>query len=372
MQFSRIVTRVQNITATGSRKTDLVKDSIQTGLYEATAQDLPYLSTDGALELVAPVTTGTVAITNGDKTVTGTGTTFTLAMVGRKIRIAGDNTFYRIASFTSTTSIELENNFLEDTVTTATFSIFKDEYRLPPDLDKYKVLRQVSQQTSLIDIEPTAFDIFEPSPTSEGSPNFSILHGTKLDTDSTGTVAGNAASSTITGTSTTWLTLEGFGRGSIITVETNTFTVKSIESDTSLTIYENIGITFTGQTPTIILDNLIIQLFSIPDDDELIPFKYQRIAYPLVDDQDIPDLPDQWHHILITAGTIWAWATKDKTEASKQEAKFDKQKREMWKAVGHISRAKNIPRRRQTREEGFPLSPPRYDSNIGLPQRIFR
>lgn len=373
MQFSDIVTLVKGITATGSTKTALIKESIQTGLFEATSQDLPYLSTDGALELVAPITTGTVAITNGSKTVAGTGTTFTLLMVGRKLRVAGDNAFYRIAAFVSTTEITLENNFLEPTVTTATFSIFKDEYKLPADLSKYKVLRQISQQQSLVDIEPTAFDIFEPSPTAEGSPNFSILHGSKLDINTIGTVAGSSGASVLTGTNTTWTTVEGLGRGTKITVGTVTFTVKSVESNTSLTIYENIPTTISSGTAlTILLDNLIIQLFSIPDDDELIVFKYQRLAYPLIDDTDIPDMPDDWHHILVTAGTIWAWATKDKSEATKQEAKFDRQKREMWKRIGHISRNRSIPRRVQTRLQGFPLVPPRYDSNIGLPTKIFR
>ena len=372
MQFSEIVTRVQDITATGSNKAGLVKDSIQWGLYEATAKDLPYLMSDGVLEMVAPYTTGTVTATQGSKTLTGSGTTFTSAMVGRKIRVGDENTYYRIAAFVSTTEITLENNFVDDTEAGLSFSLYKDEYKLPADLDNYKVFQQIKNQQSIIDIEPTAFDIFEPSPKSEGNPDFSILHGSKLDTDSTGTVAGTTGGSTITGTNTTWTSLEGLGRGTVITVGTNTFVVKSVDSDTQLTIYQNITSDFSGTTPVILLDNFIIQFFQIPSELELIPFKYQRIPYPLVDDQDVPDLPDRWHHILVVAGSIAAWATKDKDEAERQRQVFEVKKQEMWTRIGHPSKTRLIPRRRQTRVEGFPLTPPRYDAEIGLPQRLFK
>lgn len=63
---------------------------------------------------VADYTTGTIAVTNGDATVTGTGTTFTAAMVGRYLKptTSGDDAlWYKIDTFTSATSIELENVF---------------------------------------------------------------------------------------------------------------------------------------------------------------------------------------------------------------------------------------------------------------------
>jgi len=368
MQFSKILLRVKDISKV-SNKDDLLKESIQTGFNIATSQDLPYLMSESTIELIAPVTAGTIAITNGTKAVAGTSTSFTSAMVGRKIRIAGDNTYYKIATFTNSTTITLEENFQESTVTAATYSIFKDEYRLPADLDNYKVFRQVKNQQSIVDVEPTAFDIFEPSPTSQGSPDFSILMGSKLDTDSTGTVAGTTGNSTITGTNTTWTTLEGLGTGSKITVGIVVFTVKSVDGDTSITTYENIPVDFTGSTYTILLDNLLIQFFQIPDTAELIRFRYQRIAYILVDDQDIPDLPDQYHYILVTAGLIWAWATKDKEESRAQQVIFDKQVRSMWKKIGHQSKNRLYPRLPQVGLLDFPF-PPRFDSNVGTPFRL--
>ena len=68
---------------------------------------------------VADYTTGSIsAITNGDETLTGTGTTWTYPMVGRWARItaddgtdAGDGVWYEIESITSTTVLELSRKY---------------------------------------------------------------------------------------------------------------------------------------------------------------------------------------------------------------------------------------------------------------------
>lgn len=346
MQFSTILARVESLSNVQSQDT-LIKDAIQVGLYRATMTDLPYLMTDGFITTIAPYETGTVTATNGSATVTGASTTFTALMVGRKIRFGSENAYYRIKTFVSTTELTLEANYQGTTASGKTYSIFKDEYRLPADLDVYKVMRQIENAIALIDIENTAFDLANPSPSGEGDPMYSILAGSKLDTYTTGTISGTVGASTITGTSTVWSTLEGFGKGSIIIVGSASYTVKSVESDTSLTIYENITPAFTASAYTILLDNYIIQFDPIPDTAQNIYFKYQRIPYPLVDDQDIPDLPHQWHHILVTAGLIWAWETKDKAESKLQEALFLSQVQQMWTRIGYVSSNRSRPRASQ-------------------------
>lgn len=68
-------------------------------------------------------TTGTVTVTNGDETVTGSGTTFTSAMVGRYLATTNDKNWYRIESYTSATSIELNKKFEGTTAATQTYRI---------------------------------------------------------------------------------------------------------------------------------------------------------------------------------------------------------------------------------------------------------
>ena len=347
MQFSTLYTRVESISNVSSQRA-LIKDAIQMGLDRVTAIDLPYLMTEGFITTAAPYETGTVTATNGSKTITGSGTTFTAAMAGRKIRMGSENAYYRISAFVSTTEVTLEVPYQGTTGSAKTFSIYKDEYRLPADLDVYKVLRQIENSVAMVGIEASAFDIYEPTPQSQGSPNFEILSGTKLDTYTTGTLSGTVNASVLTGSSTVWSSVEGLGKGSRITTGSVVYTVKSVDSDTQITIYEKISSTIAaGTSYTAHLDNYIIQIYEIPDSAENIYFRYQRIPYPLINDEDIPDLPEKYHFILITAGLIWAWMTKDKEEATKQEALFEAQKSQMWKRLGNISRNLTFPRRSQ-------------------------
>ena len=347
MQFSTLYTRVESISNVSSQRA-LIKDAIQMGLDRATAIDLPYLMTEGFITTAAPYETGTVTATNGSKTITGSGTIFTAAMVGRKIRIESENAYYRISAYVSATELTLEVAYQGTTQSGADYSIYKDEYRLPADLDVYKVLRQIENSVAMVGIEASAFDIYEPTPQSQGSPNFEILSGTKLDTYTTGTLSGTVNASVLTGSSTVWSSVEGLGKGSRITTGSVVYTVKSVDSDTQITIYEKISSTIAaGTSYTAHLDNYIIQIYEIPDSAENIYFRYQRIPYPLINDEDIPDLPEKYHFILITAGLIWAWMTKDKEEATKQEALFEAQKSQMWKRLGNISRNLTFPRRSQ-------------------------
>jgi len=352
LQYSTILTRVKEISNVTSRD-DLIKDGIQMGLDRATMADLSYLMTEGIITTVAPYETGTVDVTNGSATVTGNSTVWTAAMVGRKIRIAGENAYYRIKTFSSATSIILDTIYQGTTKTLAlgtnpTYSIYKDEYKLPADLDVYKVMRQIENNIALVGVESSAFDVYEPAPQSQGNPNFEILVGTKLDTSTTGTLSGSVNSAVLTGAGTSWLSVEGLGKGSRITIGSVVYTVKSVDSDTQITLYETQSVTSAALTTYIIhLDNYIIQFFQIPDSAQNIYFRYQRIPELLYNDQDIPDLPEKYHYVLVTAGLIWAWMTKDKEEATKQETIFAAQVAQMWARLSNVSKSITFPRRSQ-------------------------
>ncbi len=352
LQFSTILTRVKAISNVTSQD-DLIKDGIQMGLDRATMADLPYLMTEGIITTVAPYETGTVDVTKGSATVTGNGTTWTAAMVGRKIRIGSENAYYRIKTFSSATSIILDTIYQGTTKTLAlgtnpTYSIYKDEYKLPADLDVYKVMRQIENNIALVGVESSAFDMYEPAPQSQGNPNFEILVGSKLDTSTTGTLSGSINTSTLTGAGTSWLSVEGLGKGTRITIGSVVYTVKSVDSDTQITLYEKQSVTSAAATTYIIhLDNYIIQFFQIPDSAQNIYFRYQRIPDLLINDQDIPDLPEKYHYVLVTAGLIWAWMTKDKDEATKQETIFAAQVAQMWARLANVSKSITFPRRSQ-------------------------
>jgi len=85
-------------------------------------------NTSQTFSTVADYTDGTVAVTNGSTTVTGTDTTFTAAMVGRAFATRADDTTYRVASFTSATSIEIDVAYIGDTSSGQTYVIAQDRY----------------------------------------------------------------------------------------------------------------------------------------------------------------------------------------------------------------------------------------------------
>jgi len=104
------------------------------------AEDWNAIVTEDTLQMVAAYSTGTVAVVVGGTTVTGTGTTFTAAMTaanGYRIKISGNRDIYKFTyvsavSGTITPSLSGPNN-----ITAGTFEIFKDEYDLAGDFDRF-------------------------------------------------------------------------------------------------------------------------------------------------------------------------------------------------------------------------------------------
>lgn len=95
---------------------------------------------DGFLTMSPYYNTGTVAVSAGDTTVTGSGTAWTAAMTyarGWRIRFAGLNNVYeftRTGPTTATINPALEG-FTD--LTAQGYSLFQDEYPLPVDFDRF-------------------------------------------------------------------------------------------------------------------------------------------------------------------------------------------------------------------------------------------
>ncbi len=299
MFLQEIIDDVENISNVKNQR-PLVIRSIQHALERVFEfHDFPYYIQDkGVIETVATYETGTVSITNASPNITFSGSTLTSAMAGRKIRFGGETAYYRILSVnTGAGTAVLENNFCGTTNTVATFKIFKDEFRLNADVDKYKLLRQSNNGVILFDTHPTNFDSSFPMPNSYADPHKSIMIGTKLDIYSTGTVA--ASGTTITGTDTLWTSVEGLGRMSKIRIGNYVYTIKSVDSATSITTYETTTTTSAGASYEITLNNIVVQLHSIPDSAKLLYYRYFRIPAPTVNVYDVPDMPHAWHWLLM-------------------------------------------------------------------------
>lgn len=90
---------------------------------------------------------GTIALTNGSATVTGTDTTFTSDHAGRKMRISGVE--YEVGSFTDTTHVELTQVYVGETDTGVSYVIYQDEYNLASDVKTIYRMWDTSKENEL-------------------------------------------------------------------------------------------------------------------------------------------------------------------------------------------------------------------------------
>lgn len=334
----KIATTIENICNVQNQRV-LVNDCIQAALEELCEEhDFPYYMQDtGVISTVATYETGTVDITKGLATIVGHSTAWTSALVGRKIRFANGNPFYRIKSVDSVVGITLEEVVQESTQTLITYTIYKDEYRLNADIRQYKTIRQAQNSITLLSMHPTRLDEMFPMPQSYADSFYEVMEGTKLDTYSTGTLSGNASTSVLTGVGTLWTSVEGLGRMNNITIGVNVYTIKSVDSDTQITIYETLGSAIAASnTYLITLDNLRVQLYQIPDSQKNYYYRYFRKPVPLVNDYDLPDMPSQWRRILVWGGLKYLFLQKGDANKFNIDAgvEWDKQLAKMGMKVG--------------------------------------
>lgn len=318
-----IATAVETLSMVTSQRA-LVNQSIQIALNRVHQWfDWPYYLQKDIIQTVATYTTGTAKVTNGSYTVTGVGTTFTASMVGMKFRHANENAFYIISAYVSATQLTLLDPYQGATDSTgSSYTIYQDEYRLAPDVDKYKKSIQMQNGIAIQDVPISDFDELWPTPQSYADPLMAMMIGTKLDTYNTGTLSGTFGTNVLTGSGTAWTTVTGLGRMSDIVVNNTTrYTVKSVDSDTQITVYEPLSPTLNaGTTYKVILNNLVLQYYNIPNIQENIFYRYYRQPEILANDYDVPDMPHMWHWILIYGALSFVYLQKGDISKSQIES----------------------------------------------------
>lgn len=142
-----------------STQQSLYNDFLEMALDEiASRAEWVWLLREGYFTTKAPYTTGTVAVTNGSTTVTGTGTAFTTgtnAAVDEVIRVGTDSSYYRIASVDTATQLTLRSAYAGDTASGASYRISADEYNLARGVDWLKLIYE--QATPYV-LDGVAFD----------------------------------------------------------------------------------------------------------------------------------------------------------------------------------------------------------------------
>ena len=287
----------------------------------------PFLWTSDFFQTVAEYTAGTVTATNGSATVTGASTTFTAAMVGRKIRFSSETGYYTIKAFVSTTEITLDQNYTGTTTAGLSYSLYKDEYLLRGDLDTQKRIRQSENGYALFSLSATELDSQYPIPIGTGTPALDVFVGRAVKTYATGTVTATSGDRTLTGASTAWTSAEGLSKGTKLQIGSLLFTVNTVDSATSIEVYESPTANIAAGTAYVaLLNNAVVQLHSIPIEVLTFYYRFQRLPAVMDADNDLPDLPPSMHPLIRLGMLPTLWRQKGfNDKALQDEAAFEQQ-----------------------------------------------
>ena len=123
---------------------------------------------------VKPYTAGTVEVTEGSATITGTDTIWTLAMVGRKFYCG--NATYEVSAFVGITELTLGTVYAGDGGSGLAYKIYQDEYSLASDVEDVLAVRQENNPQRLIKRDIEFMDKYYPLRNSFGYPSmYSII-----------------------------------------------------------------------------------------------------------------------------------------------------------------------------------------------------
>jgi len=125
-----------------------------------------------AIVTVPDYTTGTISISSGSATVTGSGTTFTSTMASGQywIQFSGSNDWYKITAFTSATSLTVEEVYQGTTnLSASTYIIRKRFYSLSSSCDSVVDILNQATPLKLIYVDPRTIDDLRPNPQSTNS-----------------------------------------------------------------------------------------------------------------------------------------------------------------------------------------------------------
>lgn len=198
-------------------------------------------------------TTGTVTATNASRTITGSGTAFSSSHVGWHIQFPADSVgnWYKVRAYTSATQLELDVAFQGTTGSSKSYILRHFDYVLPTEPWDFGSLVVTADNRPVTILDPMSLDIVGPVPLTSGYPSAVSIYGSDSvpTTYTTGTLSGTINTNTLTGVGTSWLA--NVYPGDLITIGSYAYTIRSVDSDTGITLYNYQQVTSTTATYTI-------------------------------------------------------------------------------------------------------------------------
>ena len=121
------------------------------------------------VQTIVDKTAGTVAVTNGTTTVTGTSTAFAAADKRSFIQLEGDTNWYEVTVVASQV-LTIGSTFQGATLTAGTYTLRTVYYDLPTDLFKVFDVRQTNTPLKLTQLGVWTTDLYRPDVNTTGNP----------------------------------------------------------------------------------------------------------------------------------------------------------------------------------------------------------
>jgi hypothetical protein len=261
------------------------------------------------LVLSSVVTSGTMTATNGTQSITASGTPFVAGThEGAWIRFTGDTlqAWYRIKTVSSTSVAIIDPAYQGTSGASKVYELCKTDYLLPTELSEAAELKVTVNGCDLIPTYFTGMRNTHP-PFGRGEPrNFAVFNQSQVYSSyTTGTVTGSLNGKTLTGVGTLWLANVKEGDEVVISGDTNTYTVFSVDSDTQITLYNKLKAAAAGAAVVISRQfGKVIRVDTVPDNPYVCFVKGLRSYTPLVNDADTNEMLVKYPQAVIE-GAIW-------------------------------------------------------------------
>lgn len=288
---------------------------------------------EGWLPLVAIYSTGTVSYTQNSRTVTGSSTVWTSDMKGRKI-LGSDGAWYKIASVASNTSLTLSQPYQGPDASGADYRIWKDEYKLYPEVLALGGFVNYHLSTVMSEAWPKNMKDSYPKPTGSVSPAVYMVAGRDPLSSSyaSGTVSGTINTCTLTGLGTAWLA--NVEPGYEIKIGSTYYHVKKVNSDTEIELYQLLSATIAASAYTAVGKNAVIVRFQGPTDQRMVHYWYWAKDYPFVNDSDEDWVAESYAKVIVHGLTAYDYMDKnDPVRADRSVIAYENAIKDMRVAV---------------------------------------
>lgn len=253
------------------------------------------------------ISSGTVSAVNASNSVTFSASVLSAPYVGAYFRVLGSvpESWYKIVAQGGTTAT-LDIPYQGATNATGSYEVRKFDYLIPSELAGQA--KMTDSQGRIIVVQSV---LSRPSliPDSRGRPQTAVIWTDDPigSTYTTGTISGTVDTRTVTGSGTSWLSNVTAGDQLEVTVASTTYKyhVRSVESDTSLTLYQFLRVGISAATTYTIRNQFgrIVRFSPTADDEYTISISGVRHLYPLAHDNDIDELL-AYHSSALIEGII--------------------------------------------------------------------